>query len=195
MRKLISFSMLLFAFAQGRQARAQATEQVESGQLEIAGKSMPYRIRRLPIAAFPDLPEAVRGVMEERHCTVPQTYEARRPENVIHGDFLEKGSRDWAVLCSHDGTSEILVFRSNALALPIELDSKKDIDRLQARLNGTLGFAWGLDIAKAGNMQRIAGGKAGMFDHDGIQVSIVEKSSRIHYFRDGSWIEFDGMEY
>jgi hypothetical protein len=194
LRKLISFSMILFAFAQGRQGRAQETEQVESGKLEVAGQSMPYRIRRLPVAAFPELPGAVRVVLEQRHCTVPQTYEARRPENVIHGEFLEKGSRDWAVLCSHDGTSAILVFRSNALALPIELESDKDIDRLESRLNGTLGFAWGLDIAKPVNMQRISGGKAAMFDHDGIQVSIVEKSSRIHYFRDGSWVEFDGME-
>jgi hypothetical protein len=195
LRKLISFSMILFAFVQGRQVRAQETEQVESGKLEVSGQSMPYRIRRLPLAAFPELPGAVRVVLEERHCTVPQTYEARRPENVIHGEFLEKGSRDWAVLCSHDGTSAILVFRSNALALPIELESNRDVDRLQARLNGTLGFAWGLDIAKAGIMQRIAGGKAGMFDHDGIQVSIVEKSSRIHYFHDGSWMEFDAVEY
>ncbi len=196
MRTSLTISLLLFACAHGSELRAQisATEQVESGQLDYAGKTMTYRIRRLPLSAFPELPAAVRTVLEGRDCMVPQTYEARRPENVVHGEFWQKGSRDWAVLCSHEGSTSLLVFRSNALALPIELESGKDLDRLQARLNGTLGFAWGLDLAAPETVRRLVGSKTGPIDHDGIQMSIVEKSSEIHYYQNGRWLEFDGLE-
>ena len=196
MRTSLSISLLLFACSHGVQLRAQnpTTEQVESGQLDYAGKTMNYRIRRLPVSAFPELPAAVRTTLEGRACMVPQTYEARRPENVVHGELWQKGSLDWAVLCSRDGSTSLLVFRSNALALPIELESGKDIDRLQARLNGTLGFAWGLDIAVPATVRRLVGSKTGPIDHDGIQMSIVEKSSEIHYYQNGRWLEFDGLE-
>jgi hypothetical protein len=198
LRTSISISLLLLAGAQGGQVRAYAqiatAEQVETGQLDYAGRTMTYRIRRLPLSAFPDMPLAVRNVLEGRQCMVPQTYEARRPENVIHGEFWQKGNRDWAVLCSRDGTSSLLVFRSSALSLPIELESGKDIDRLQARLNGTLGFAWGLDLAAAESVRRVAGKRSVSIDHDGIQVSIVEKSSEIQYNLNGTWLQFEGID-
>ena len=88
----------------------------------------------------------------------------------------------------------MLVFRSNALGLPIELENAKDIDRLEARLNGTLGFAWGLDTALPDYVRRVAGSKSGPYDHDGIQISIVEKSSEIHYYQSGKWLHLDGAE-
>lgn len=194
MQRSLSAWLLLLAFVPGRQGCAQASELVETGQLDFAGRTMPYKIRRLPLSAFPELPSPVRHVLDERQCTVPQTYEARRPENVIHGEFWLKGSRDWAVFCSHGGASSLLVFRSNALGLPIELENAKDIDRLEARLNGTLGFAWGLDIALPDYVRRVAGSKSGPYDHDGIQVSIVERSSEIHYYQNGKWLQFDGAE-
>lgn len=204
MRKALSIPLLLFATMQTKPALVQtalvqaaveqAKEQVETGQLNYSGKMLPYRIRRLPLAAFPDLPVPVLNALEQRQCMVPQTYAARRPENVIYGEFWQKGSRDWAVLCSHDGSTSLLVFRGNAIGLPVELASGKDTDRLQARLNGSLGFAWGLDPAAPENVRRVAGTKSGPFDHDGIQVSIVERSSEIHYYQNGTWLHFDGAE-
>lgn len=194
MRRSLSVGLLLLTSVQGKWTCAQASEQVETGQVDLAGKTMPYRIRRLPLSAFPELPAPVRDVLQERRCTVPQTYQARRPENVIQGEFWQKGSRDWAVLCSHDGASFLLVFHGNALGLPVELESGKDIERLQPRSNGTLGFAWGLDIAQSDDVRRVAGGKSHLYDHDGIQASIVETSSRIYYYLNGKWLQFDGAE-
>jgi hypothetical protein len=194
LRRSLSIWLMLCASLQAGSIHAQTTEEVETGNADFAGKSLPYHIRRLPLSSFPELPTAVRKVLEDRQCTVPQTYEARRPENVIHGEFWQKGSRDWAVLCSREGATSLLVFRANAFALPIELESARDLDHLQTRLNGTLGFAWGLDLALPDSVRRMAGSKFGPFDHDGIQVSVVEKSSEIHYCQNGKWLQFDGLD-
>ncbi|HVJ07990.1 MAG TPA: hypothetical protein VM554_06375 [Acidisarcina sp.] len=194
MQRSLTVCLLLLGAVQGISACAQAMEQVEAGQFDFAGKTLPYKIRRLPLSAFPELPAPVRYALEERHCLVPQTFQAHRPENVIHGDFWQRGSLDWAVLCSHGGTSSLLVFRGNALGLPIELENAKDVDRLQVSLKGTLGFAWGLDVAEPQLVQRVAGSQSASYDHDGIQVSIVDRYLEIRYNQNGTWLQIEGAE-
>ena len=75
----------------------------ESGKTSVDGKTSPYLIRRLPVNSFPDLPDAVAETLTQRGCLIPQTYQAHRPENVIHASFDRAGSSDWAVLCSTHG--------------------------------------------------------------------------------------------
>src|ERR1039458_7163202 len=58
-----------------------------SGQIVIAGQSIPYLIRHLPISSFPGLPEELAARLTRRGCLIPQTYEAHRPENVIHASL------------------------------------------------------------------------------------------------------------
>jgi len=96
----------------------QATQSslVETGQLLVAGHEVPYRIRNLPVSSFPDLPPGVAETLNDRGCLIPQTYEAKGPENVIHGSFEHSGSNDWAVLCSAKGQVELLVFFSSAFS-------------------------------------------------------------------------------
>ena len=81
-----------------------------SGSIVIDGHPTPYLIRRLPISSFPDLPPAVQEQLDHRGCLIPQTYEARQPENVVHASLEHPGSSDWAVLCSAQGTVSLLVF-------------------------------------------------------------------------------------
>ncbi len=50
-----------------------------------------YAFRMLPPSSFIDLPAPILKDLESRRCLIPQTYEARTPENVIHGAFREKG--------------------------------------------------------------------------------------------------------
>ena len=72
----------------------------ETGRIPIAGRSTPYVVRHLPAASFPQMPLTVQDGLSERGCLIPQTYEARQPENAVHGSFERPGSSDWAVLCS-----------------------------------------------------------------------------------------------
>jgi len=170
---------------------AQEGEQVESGQVQIAGKSYAYRIRRLPLSAYPELPPSVRAVLEQRGCMVPQTWEARRPENAIHGAFYQSGHQDWAVLCSHEGESSLLVFR-DGIGTPVTLMSYKDQDRLAPTLTpGQLGYAWAVDPAKPERLRQFSPGKR--FEHEGIEDSLIEYTSVLHFCRDGMWMSMDGI--
>src|SRR6266850_6604363 len=67
-------------------------------------------ITRLSPAAFPDLPLPVRDDLEKRGCRVPQSAWNPKPHNVISGQFIRPHHIDWAVLCSKNGSSTVLVF-------------------------------------------------------------------------------------
>ena len=76
----------------------EASPLTETGQITLHGKKAPYRIRHLPVSSFPEMPPALATLLTQRSCLIPQTYQARGPENVIHGSFEGPGSSDWAVL-------------------------------------------------------------------------------------------------
>src|ERR1035437_11192042 len=97
----------------------------------VGGQSTPSRIRRLPISSFPDLPDEVAELLNRRACLIPQTYEARQPENVVHASLERAGSSDWAVLCSTRGTVSLLVFFGSTPDSPTELARAPESDRLQ----------------------------------------------------------------
>ena len=130
-------------------AFGQAPPFVLTGQLSVAGRAVPYRIRNLPVSSFPDLPPAVAESLTARGCVIPQTYEAKRPENVIHASLERPGSSDWAALCATNGKVSLLVFfASGSPATPAVLAASAETDRLQAHdLTGELGFNWGIDPA------------------------------------------------
>src|SRR5665213_1267661 len=91
----------VLALASLLQAQARDTgtaNLIESGHRTINGHSVAYRIRHLPVSSFPDLPAPIAEILNQRGCLVPQTYEAHRPENVIHASLESAGSSDWAVL-------------------------------------------------------------------------------------------------
>ena len=80
-----------------------------SGRIVIAGQSIPYLVRHLPVSSFPEIPDELAVLLNRRGCLIPQTYEAHHPENVIHASLERPGSSDWAVLCSAEGTVSLLV--------------------------------------------------------------------------------------
>jgi hypothetical protein len=187
-RKIIVLGLMLLLAGQ---TKAQDGEQVESGQVVVAGQTHSYRIRRLPLSSFPELPASVSSALAQRGCTVPQTWEAKRPENVIHGAFYQAGHQDWAILCSLHGESSLFVFR-DGMGVPLELMSYRDKDRL-ASVNetGQFGYAWAIDPAPPSRFKQFAPGQH--FDHEGIEDSLIENSSTLRYFRDGQWISIQGL--
>jgi len=181
--------------AQESDQAGRSTEQVESGRVRLpSGAEVVYRIRLLPLTSFPALPAAVVGQLDERKCMVPQTYEARAPENVVHASLERRGSDDWAVLCSVNGATTLYVFFQSQPDAPIALRHQRDTEWLGSEMLGAYGSAWG--IARRGSSQMRAVKGAGVstprsFDHDGIDDAFVDKSSTTHYFEDGKWIILD----
>ena len=169
---------------------------VETGQLSIAGREVPYRIRNLPVSSFPDLPSSVAAALTARGCLIPQTYEAKRPENVIHASFEGPGSQDWAVLCSVHGRVSLLVFFAGASpANPAVLAAAAATDRLQPHdPSGELGFNWGIDPASPSQVhdaQASMAHRPPAPDHDSVADSTVDRQTVYHLYRNGAWEKLD----
>ena len=169
---------------------------VDTGQTVVEGRQLNYRIRNLPVSSFPDLPGPIANALNARGCLIPQTYQARRPENVIHGSLEKAGSSDWAVLCSAGGQVSLLVFFESGLpSKPIVLLQLAATERLQPHAGSTeLGFDWGIDPASP---KRIHEAQAAMShrptppDHDCIADSIIDQKTVYRLFKDGEWVKVD----
>jgi hypothetical protein len=163
----------------------------ESGHIVVAGHATPYSIRHLPISSYPELPVPLAALLNRRGCLIPQTYEAHRPENVVHASLERAGSSDWAVLCSERGTVSLLVYFSSAPTELVALAAAPETDRLQTH-SGTeiLGFNWGIDPATP---EQIRSAQAGMerrpalLDHDALADSVVEGRTIYHFYARNAW--------
>jgi hypothetical protein len=164
---------------------------VVTGEIMIAGRSTPYLIRHLPVSSFPALPDTVRDELNRRNCTIPQTYEAHRPENVVHANFEGRGGTDWAVLCAAASTVSLLVFFDGSPQSPAELASAPETERLQPHdASGVLGFNWGIDPASPHQVWDAQTGltpRPPMLEHDALADQIVEHKTIYHFYTKGAW--------
>lgn len=174
-----------------------AASLTESGQISLAGRATPYLIRHLPVSSFPELPAGVQDALNRRGCTIPQTYEAHGPENVVHGSLEHAGSSDWALLCSVQGTVSLLVFFDGRTAEsePVVLVSATETQRLQVHdATGVLGFNWGIDRATP---QQVHDAQIGMerrparVDHDAVADSVIDHRTTYHFYAKSAWTRLE----
>jgi hypothetical protein len=170
-----------------------STALVTTGIVEVNGQARAYTVRHLPVEAFPDLPEPIAQALASRGCTIPQSYEARGPENVIHGSFERPGSADWAVLCSTEGTVSLLVFFAGAPRKPAVLATSAETARLQPRPGvAELGFNWAIDCASPERVREAQTGSGPQrlrIDHDAVADSVLDRQTLYRYFDHGNWTE------
>jgi hypothetical protein len=172
-----------------------AAELTEAGNAVVDGSSVPYLIRRLPVSSFPELPAQIADVLNQRGCTIPQTYEAHRPENVLHASLEKSGASDWAVLCSARGITSLLVFFDGAPQKPTVLASAPEKSRLQAQAAGKpFGFNWGIDPASPQSVheaQVSVGHRSSLLDHDALADSVIDHRTIYHFYSNGRWTLLD----
>lgn len=173
---------------------ADANSLNQSGQVTVDGKATPYLIRHLPVNAFPQLPAAIQDALAQRGCTIPQTYEAHQPENVVHASLERHGASDWAILCSTDGMVSLLVFFASG-GDPTVLATSQETDRLQAHgTSGVLGFNWAIDPASP---QTIHEAQIGVrhplprLDHDALADSVIDQKTIYRVYSNGGWTTVD----
>lgn len=166
-----------------------------SGQVTINGRSSSYLIRRLPVNAFPQLPPAIQDELARRGCLIPQTYEARQPENVVHASLEGPGSSDWAVLCSTSGAVSLLVFLASGNGDPTILATAPETERLQSHgASPVLGFNWAIDPASP---QAVHDAQLGMrhpparLDHDALADSVIDQKTVYHFYAHNVWTLLD----
>jgi hypothetical protein len=167
----------------------------ESGQVTVQGRSVHYLIRRLPLNAFPDLPDPILEQLNERQCLIPQSYEAHHPENVVHASLERAGSSDWAVLCSAEGKVSLMVFFGSAPDKPMVLATAPERERLQRHnSSGVLGFNWAIEPASPEDVHEAQSGmdkRPPRPDHDALADITLDRNTVYRFFKKGSWTVVD----
>lgn len=165
---MIALALLLLGMAQ------EPATDFARGEREI--------VRVAPIY-FLDMPSAIRELLEDRGCTVPQTWGEKWPGNAVRGHFIGASSDDWAVLCSVEGTSSILVISGGSVVAT--LAPSADRDHVAGILPGRAVFERGINRAAASEIKR---------RHDGIEDWPKSNVSEIHYFNGTKWIVLPGAD-
>lgn len=117
---------------------------------------------------------------------------------MIHGEFARAGQTDWAVLCSVNRVSSILVFWNGSESSPASIARRNDRDFLQGITGDKIGYSREINPAgKAFIMQHYqayGGPKPPKIDHQGIDDAFLEKASIVYYYHLGKWLELTGSD-
>src|SRR5262245_41171779 len=169
---------------------------LHSESIKTKGETKGFK--RLPPSAFRQLPLEIAVSLERRACVIPQYWNNRPPHNVIKGEFMRKGQMDWAVLCSRNGSSSILVFWNGSLQSVSEIAKGPDrhyVGTIAAhepvyyRAIRSASSAYILDHYRA-----YEGPRPAVITHQGIEDGDMEKGSIIHYRYRGKWLELPGAD-
>jgi len=153
---------------------------------------------RIEPAALVGIPDWIRTELVRRRCAIPQPWGATGQRNVVRGRFNDGPAVDWAVLCSRDLSSTILVFWDGSAKSIAEVASTLDATYLQVVRSGQIGFSRAIDIATSVAIRESAGdsGRSRLppLEHDGINDAFVGKASVIWYWHHGQWLQLDGAD-
>ena len=155
-------------------------------------------MRRLSPAAFVQLPIPIVKALQERACTIPQSFADPEPHNVVRGELRRQGQTDVAVLCSRDGDSSILVFWNSSVSSVTEIAKVSDATFLQAIGGGNVGYSRQITVVErefiVDHYRAYGGPEPPSIDHQGINDAFVEKASIVHYYHEGRWLELTGAD-
>jgi hypothetical protein len=151
-----------------------------------------------PPSSLAQLPPKIRSELQSRGCRIPQTYAGSGSQNVMRGQFARQRQTDWAVLCSKQSISSILIFWNGSETAPAEIDPAPDRNLLTSLANGKIGYSRKISVVgKKFIMMRYrayGGPKPPPIDHDGIEDEFLEKGSAVHYFYRGQWLRLTGSD-
>ena len=158
----------------------------------------PPQSNRLAPSAFADLPGAVRRDLEQRGCTIPQSYPDSAAHNVVRGTFTSGAQSDIAVLCLRDSTSSILVYRAATADSVIELAPMPHSRMELTSAGDVFTFSRAVGVADSTfirtRFERYGGPKPPMLDHEGINDIFVGKASVVWYWHGGRWLQLQGSD-
>lgn len=168
------------------------------GEMQKRFDEAQRQIVRLCPADFKNLPRNLIQDLERRRCTIPQEAESKPGNNVIRGEFENPGQIDWAILCSVDGFSSILVFWKGTKDNPAEIARAEDRKFLQELGGEKIGFSRKISaVGKAFIMRQhrtFGGRKPPPIDHQGIDDAFVGKASTTHYYYKEKWYQLSGAD-
>lgn len=130
-----------------------------------------------------ELPAVIKADLEKRGCKIPRFTKWDARHNVIQGQFLKAGQRDWAVLCRHEDKSSILIYPGGTAADVLMVRSEEhDPYRI---IHAVTAFV----LQKRAIRDKLTE-TLPAFDHDGIEDGPIQKAAIVLFHRDGEWIEY-----
>jgi hypothetical protein len=147
-------------------------------------------IERLAPAEVPGLPEGVRSFLEGLGCTIPVPAWSDGLTNVVRGEYRQPHQTDWAVLCSIDRVSRILVFWHGDPVHVAVLGERPDRDYLQRDESGRPVFSRSITTVEGPTLLPLFS-RSGLLPgtpHAGIEDAFLGKGSTVHYFFDERWV-------
>ena len=152
---------------------------------------------RLPPSAFQSLPIEIQKDLDRRGCRIPQTLDDPKPHNVISGDFLGRSTKGWAVLCSVNRASRVLVYDARATTAVDSVDARPDKSYLQQVSGGRIGFSRLITTAEPDRVRRALARKphdAIKNPHAGIEIAFIDKASFIVYWTGKAWVQLPASD-
>jgi hypothetical protein len=154
--------------------------------------------QRLNPSELPGLPELLRVDLQRRGCTIPQVYTGGPPHNAIRGAFGGVAPVDWAVLCSRERVSTVIIFWSGDSRRVSEIGTRPDAEFLQVVAPGRIGFSRAISVASADSIRehhrRYGGPDPPLLTHGGIDDAFVGKASIVWYWHQGKWLQLTGAD-
>jgi len=130
-----------------------------------------------------ELPAVIKADREKRGCKIPRFTKWDARHNLIQGQFLKPGQRDWAVLCRQQDKSSILIYPASA-AVDVQTIRSEDHDPYRI-IHTITAFVLQKRAIRDNPTE-----PAPEFDHDGIEDGPIQKTAIVLYYRDGEWIDF-----
>jgi hypothetical protein len=166
--------------------------------LLASASSAPDSIVRLKPSDFPALPANIVRDLNRRGCTIPQSPIRSSRHNVISGQFAKPGQTDWAVLCSKNSVSSILLYWGGSEVSPASINASEDKYTLQSDETGKLIYSRAITTVGKPyileHYKRYGGPKPPPIDHDGIDDAFLWKASVVSYLYAGKWLRLTGAD-
>ena len=155
-------------------------------------------IRRLAPQTYRGLPRSVSSYLRRHGYAIPQAYGSKAPQNAVRGRFDGDSTRDWAVLGSHGGRSEILVFWGGSTARITRLAQRPDAGYLQTFGDDRIGYSRGISVVGRkfilNHYHAYGGPRPPPIRHDAIDDAFLEKASVVYYFDGTRWHKLQGAD-
>lgn len=149
------------------------------------------QVKKLQPRDFPHLPPVIIRSLESRKCLIAQSGLKATPENVIRGSFKLSAQQDWAVLCSRNGTSSVLIFWGGSAKSVSEIAATKETDG-SCRTIAAVGREY---ILRHYRYYRLYGApKPPPIKHQGIDDGDCEKASVVRYLYRRKWLKLQGAD-
>ncbi len=113
------------------------------------------------------------------------------PENVVHASLEQRGSSDWAVLCSASGTVSLLVFFSGQYTDPTLSPRRPKPSACSHTAQAAFSASTGASTRH--RPEQVHEAQLGMrhlpprLDHDALADSVIDHHTVYHFYSQGTW--------